>query len=179
MGNLTIKDKTKQDLLKHCTPELLSKVFSCVGLDNMVIDSQNLCDNIWDITDIVKLEDKIVLDNLKVIYVFNKLGGTLIYENKEVAYQVLFRLLNRNEPNNVMFYWIHTDSNDMIPIYDIGELVVPEIMPRYVCKKISDQAFQIEKLVKGEYVGINDFYPTEELCKQRVKELIEEYKADE
>lgn len=179
MNSLTIKNKTRQGLLRFCTIELLEKVFSNVDKNNITLDNNNVCTDVWDITDVVKCGSEDLLDNLKVIYVFCRLGGILKYDGEETAYQSLFRLLQTNEPNIVLLFWINNEANGNMPVYDIGELEVPKIMPRFVCMPLSERAFQIHKWQNGEYVGMKEYYPTRELCEKRADELNKEFEANE
>ena len=179
MDKLVIRDKTRQGLLQYCTVDLIERVFSHVGANNITVDKSNMCKNMWEITHLLQVEHEELLDNLKVIYVFYKLGGTLIYEGRETQYPVLFRLIDKNEPNAVLLYWAHNEANDVKPIYDKGEIEIPKIMPRYVCTKVLDDLFFIEKWVKGKYVTMKGGYTSREACEKEVQELNQKYEANE
>ena len=105
--------------------------------------------------------------------------GGLIYEGKEVPYSTLFRLIGKNEPNTVLMYWLNNEANDVKPVYDFGEIEIPEIMPRFICTQISDNAFQVEQWHKGAYVSMEEIYPTREFCDKRVQELNEYFDAND
>ena len=179
MDKLIIKHKTIQSLLQHCTAELLESVFSHVGANNITVDNTNKYKDTWEIKHILQAEHEELLDNLKVIYVFYKLGGTLIYEGKETPYPVLFRLIDKNEPNAVMLYWAHNEANDVKPIYDKGEFEIPKIVPRYVCTKVLDNLFFVEKWVNGKYVTLKGGYASREACEKEVQELNQRFEANE
>ena len=166
-------------MLQFCTPELLDCVFSHVGYDNIIVDNKNLSKNTWEITDLIQAEQEELLDNLKVIFVFVELGGVLINEGKEVPYSTLFFLINKNEPNIVLQYWLNNELNDVKPLYNLGEIEIPEIMPRFICTPISDNAFLVEQWHKGVYVSMKEIYPTRELCEKRVQELNEIFDAND
>lgn len=179
MNSLTIRDETKHGLLKFCTAELLTKVFSDVGEDCITVDNHNLCDDVWDITGLVKCDREDLLDRLKVIYVFCQLGGRLKYDGKEIAYQSLFWVLQTNKPNAVLLFWIHNVANGIVPVYDVGDIIIPKIMPRFVCMPTLGRVFQIHKWQNGEYVGMDEYYPTRELCEKRADELNEDFETNE
>ena len=174
MDKLVIKSKTKQRLSQFCTSELLESVFSRVN--NITVDVTNLCKNIWDVTNLVHAKHDDLLDNLKVILVFYELGGTLIYEGNEVWYPLLFRLINKNEPNAVLLYWAHNEANEVKPFYGIGEIEIPRIMPRFICTEISENAFQVERWQQGEYVAMDEeIFPSRELCEERIQVFMQYY----
>ena len=179
MDKLLIKNKTKQGLLQHCTVELIECVFSHIGANNITIDKTDMCKNTWEITHLLQVEHEELLDNLKVIFVFYKLGGTLVYEGKETPYPTLFRLIDKNEPNAVLLYWAHNEANDVKPIYDKGEFEIPKIMPRYICTKVLDDLYFVEKWVKGGYVTLKEKYTTKEACEKVVQELNQKFEANE
>lgn len=179
MDKLIIKDKTRQSLLQNCTAELIESVFSHVGVNNITVDKTNMCKNTWEITQLLQVEHEELLDNLKVIYVFYNLGGTLIYDGKDTPYPVLFRLIDKNEPNAVSLYWAHNEANDVKPIYDIGEVEIPKIMPRFVCAQTGENVFQVEKWVKGKYVLLDGYYLSKDACEKVVQELNQEFEANE
>lgn len=59
----------------------------------------------------------------------------------------------------------------MIPIYDIGKIGVPKILPKYATEE-QDDGFHIVRLYKGEYIPLKgEIYPTIEIAKQRTEEL--------
>ena len=174
MDELVIKSRTKQRLLQFCTFELIESVFSRVNY--IKVDETNLCKNTWVVTDLVHAKHGELLDNLKVILVFYKLGGTLIYEGNETPYPVLFRMINKNEPNAVLLYWAHNEANGVKPVYGMGEIEIPRIMPLFVCTEISENTFQVERWQRGEYVSMEEeIYPFRELCEKRVQDLIQEF----
>ena len=179
MSTLRVKRSTLAEMHKYCTSELLSRIFSDIGSNNIaVLDNNDDRDELWDITDFMNVEHSDLLDRLKVIYVFAKISDSLDYlkyGEEYVPYQVLFRILNRTEPNTVLLYWLHNEANDVIPIYDVGEIEIPRIMPRYTCTQIASNLFRVEKWCKGEYVSTREVYPTKELCQDRVDELNREY----
>lgn len=179
MSTLRVKRTTLNEMHKHCTSELLSRIFSVIGSDNIVVLDKNDDDGeLWDITDFMDAERCDLLDRLKVIYVFTKISDSihnLKYGEDHVPYQVLFRILKKTEPNTVLLYWRNNEANDVLPIYDVGEIEIPRIMPRYTCTQVASNLFRVDKWYKGEYVPTPEIYPTKELCQDRVDELNREY----
>ena len=175
MNKLQIKRNTFLLLSSYCSHELIQVVFSDLGEDGIEIDDSNSIDNIWEITEFINVENTKLIDRLKVIFTFYYLGGTLIYKDDKVPYESLFRLLNKTECNTILLYWQHNIFNDIVPYFTIGEIVIPKIMPRYVCTKISDNSYIVEKWNKGEYVFTKYIYPTEQLCRDKVNELNREF----
>lgn len=179
---LVVKRRILGEMSKYCTPELLSCVFGSIGTDNITVLAKAMDEEqYWDITDLLEFNDSDVLDILKVVYVFSKLTDTLNnikYKGKLVPYSVLFRLLNRNEPNMVLCYWVHNEANEVVPVYDVGEIEIPKIMPPYTYTQLSNNLFQVEKWHKGKYVPMQEIYPTKELCQERVDELNDKLELD-
>lgn len=179
MGKLIIKEKTIQGLSQYCTDELIQCVFSHINTNDKLVDKTNLCKNTWEITSLLQANQKDLLDSLKVIYVFSKLDGTLIYEGNEVPYQSLSSLINKMEPYDIMLYWGNNNANGIQPIYDIGEIEIPQIMPRFVCTQLSDNVFEIEKWVNGEYIPLKGAYTSREACEKVVRDLNQEFESNE
>lgn len=176
MDSLFIKKKSYQKLQKYCTSSLLDHVLDDLG--NYNIDTTNSCEDNWCISSFLDVEHLQLLDRLKVIYVFSVIGGNIVYQDEVIPYQVLFRKINCDEPNIVLRYWLHNLYNDLIPTFDIGELYIPKVMPRFVCLKETDNLYRIEKWYKGEYILLNETYPIKELCEARVKELNDDYQFE-
>jgi len=151
-------------LRKHCTSELLTYV-----LENTNIKSEIP-------TNIVHLENCInekcnLMDVMKVLYVFVKYGGNLYYHNKLSEFPIIIREIGDIELTKISLFWIHSECNGVIPVFDKGDILVPDILPDFVATQ-QLQGWCIEKLIKGEYhLMKNELYPTEEIAKARAKEL--------
>lgn len=174
MVKLWIKRGTLSELSSFCTPVLLIKVFKGLGENNIVIDETDKNEDIWNVDTFLKTYHIELLDRLKVVFVFYYLGGQLKYNNETIPYEILFRILNCNEPNVVLRYWLHNLYNDIIPTFDVGELVIPKVMPRYVPLKMSENKYVIEKWQKGQYVQMPEVFLSEKSCKAKCQELEEE-----
>ena len=175
MRNLSIRRNTLQKLHCFCTIELLQNVFKDFGEDNITIDEKNKINDSCDLGDFLYVEHLQLLDRLKVLYVFSYLGGQIFLQSKSTPYQTLFRLLNCDEPNVVFNYWLNNLYNDEIPVFGVGELNIPKVMPRFVCTEVSDEVYCVEKWIKGKYIMMKERYFNKELCEQRVQELNDKY----
>ena len=153
----------------HCTVQLIERVG---------VAPDNRSDDTWDITEIV--EKAIVGQNnpdpfheqMKIAYVFEKLGGTLLYEKKPEQYVNLAIRAADCFLEKIRLYWIHNEANDVVPIYDFGNLIVPQILPLYSSRPNEDGKYVVERLVRGQYVEIpNEVYPTAEDAMERAKQL--------
>ena len=150
-------------LRRHCTVELLE----CIN-DIRVANGNN---NVWDITQVID-EENCLYEQMKVAYTFEQLGGTLLYKGVNSQYVILTNRINNIVFDNIRLYWIHNEANGVFPIYDIGKLDVPPILPKYVSTQQEDGSFVIEKLRCGEYIALpNEVYWTEDCAKERAKQL--------
>lgn len=58
----------------------------------------------------------------------------------------------KNDDNqSLSTYWYNNEANGVLPVYDLGEIIVPPILPRFVATEQTD-CWIIEKLQFGEYV---------------------------
>lgn len=180
--------KITQELFDKIKAHSTIQLMECVG-----VTPDNMSDDTWDITDIVKKAIKceqrnqqlivhIGQDNpalfheqMKIAYVFEKHGGTLLYEKKPEQYVFIAKLVTDSFLDKIRLYWIHNEANDIVPIYDLGDLIVPPILPRYVVTEIAENEFIIEKFNKGQYSAINGKYPTENEAKEIAANLNKEY----
>ena len=108
------------ELKRHCTSELLSLIKNIVVSDNAM--------NEWDITSFIGTNDNLY-EILKIFYAFEKLGGVLIYNGEVETFPIIVRRLNNPRYLEFSLYWVHNDINGNVPIFDIGELEIPKILP--------------------------------------------------
>lgn len=168
---MEITNSFYRDLRKHCTAELLN----FVG----IIEPSDENNNIWDLTSIVAKRNNIY-EQLRIAYVFEQLGGTLIFKNKPIKFTNITKDLDKNICNNIRLFWIHNNANGVMPIYDVGAISVPPILPKYTYRPYEKGGFVIEKLYCGEYRHLNgEHYLLEQEAKERVVELNAEENQNE
>ena len=123
-------------LREHCTPELLSYIKN--------IHIEDAASNEWDVTELIEANDHLY-EILKVICTFEKLDGSLIYKGKNEFFPVILRYLNNSKFLGIHLFWEHNDINGNIPIFDIGELEIPKILPKFTAIPFEDGFYYIEK----------------------------------
>ena len=69
---------------------------------------------------------------------------------------------------------MHTELNGLVPYFNRGNIVVPEVMPRYICRQEIEGTYIIEKLYKGEYVPTKMRFTVKEECESMANKLNEE-----
>ena len=172
MRKLQIKRHTYNRLTKYSSESLLSLVFTDFGYANIEIDDSQTCEDRWDITDFIDNGNIPLLEKLKVIFIFDHLLGHVIYEGKETFFSVLGACLgNRSEFQKVLFYWLHTKMNGEVPFFDVGDIEVPDVQPRFIGIEVGENAFEIHQLIKGEYVRMDGKFTSKDLCDKRIMEL--------
>ena len=147
-------------LKKHCTPELLSEVFGNVNLEDVlstcrlnVEDFSSNCSSLQNV--------------MKVLYVFEKFGGELCLHNELTQFPVLIRNMGDINLTKISLFWHHNESNGVIPVYGVEEIVVPNILPVFVATQQYDGRWGIEKLCQGQYRQLqNGIYPNDLIAKQ-------------
>ena len=178
MDKLTIKKSTLSSMYRYCTASLIKNVFDNFESENMIIDKTNKTDDFWEFNVIPSIGHIQLLNKLKVVYVFAFLGGNIVLNGNVIPYQSLFRILNCNEPNIVLRYWVNNIYNDIVPVFDLGEIEIPPIMPRYILLQIANNDFRIEKWEKGYYILMPEIFFSKELCEQRIQQLNDEYEFE-
>ncbi|MGM9769041.1 MAG: hypothetical protein ACI3Z0_11410 [Candidatus Cryptobacteroides sp.] len=139
---MKIRPQLYSELKKYCTTALLSK------LSDVILDNDNIDE--WEISSL--LED---FEMMKIAYVFEQLGGTLLYKGVPSQYVIITLGKSDNISNDIRLFWIHNNANGILPIYDIGTICVPPIMPKFVSTPKEDGTFVIEHLTNGVYIPIN------------------------
>lgn len=124
------------DIKKHCTSELLSYVGN--------ISIRNDAENQWDITELIDADDNLY-EILKILYVFEKFGGSLMYKGEIEIFPVIIRNLNNPKFLGIHLFWECNEINGDVPIFDIGELEIPKIMPKFSAIPFEDGFYYIEK----------------------------------
>ena len=154
---------TLTNLMKYCTSKLLETVFTDLSINNA--DSLSAI----DISHYIKHKD--LKEIMKVLYVYEKIGGNLYYKQNTVPFSVIIRDIRLIELTEITQYWVNSCANGMMPIYDLGEICIPDIMPKYVATEMVN-GWGIEKLLNGNYVVMDlELYPTKEIAEQRAEEL--------
>lgn len=155
------------ELQKHCTLSLLSM------LKDVVIDEEG--ENLWDIT--LEVSN---FNAMKIAYVFEQIGGSLIYNGEVSQYVIITQEQDEQIRNGIRLFWINNNANGICPIYDTGILVIPSILPRFVASGTADGMFIIERLTNGDYVPLKgERYFSMEDAEERARELNNEYADDE
>lgn len=164
---MKIQPALYSELQKHCTPSLLSM------LTDVVIDEEG--ENLWDITLVVTN-----LNAMKIAYVFEQIGGSLIYNGEVSQYVIITQEQDEQIRNGIRLFWINNNANGICPVYDTGVLVIPSILPRFVASETTEGMFIIERLTNGDYVPLRgERYPSMKDAKERARELNNEYADDE
>lgn len=150
-------------LQQHCTANLLLKLKD--------VDINDINENEWDITSISS-----DIDLMKIAYAFEQIGGTLLYDGKETQYMIITRDKGDVISNHIRLFWIHSSENGIRPIYDIGNVDVPPILPKYVSSPKEDGTYIVERLTFGEYKPVDGMvFFREEDSKAQAKELNDGY----
>lgn len=139
---MKIRPQLYSELKKYCTAPLLSRL-SDISIDDDTIDE-------WEISSL--LED---IEMMKIGYVFEQLGGTLLYKGVASQYKIITQGESDNISNDIRLFWIRNNENGILPIYDIGTICVPPLMPKFVSTPKEDGTFVIERLTNGVYIPIN------------------------
>lgn len=162
--NKKMNKKIFEKLQQHCTDEL------CTVLLNAGITISDSEGEEWEVSEILD-KDFSIDEIMKLICCFSNVGGIIMYNGEFTPYAILCKILGVNDFWNYKLYWIHSEANGMIPIYDIGKIGVPKILPKYATEE-QDDGFHIVRLYKGEYIPLKgEIYPTIEIAKQRTEEL--------
>lgn len=163
---MRIQPQIYKELQKHCAASLLMK------LSGLNVNPLN--DNVWDITSLTN-----DIDMMKIAYAFENVGGTLIYEGNKSQYVIITRDMDVAFSTDIRLFWIHNEANGVCPIYDIGAVEVPPILPKYVSTPREDGTFIVERLNKGEYKPLNGMvFLFETESKAKARELNDEYSKE-
>lgn len=129
MDKLQINRKTYHKLCSFCSLDLINSVFDSFGRNNVEIDESNQCEDVWDVTEYLNNDDDVIpfIDKLKVLFTFDQLLGTIVYHDEPTQYSVLYPILKREECYTVLLYWMHTKLNGLVPYYNRGDIVVPNL----------------------------------------------------
>lgn len=174
MDKLQIKRVTFRRLCSFCSLDLLNSVFDSFGRDLIEIDESNQCEDVWDVTEYLNNEAIPFIDKMKVLRTFDQLLGTIVYQDESTQYSVLCSILNRKECYTVLLYWMHTELNGLVPYFNRGDIVVPKVMPKFICTQEIEGTYIIERLCKGEYVPTKMRFTTKEECESMIDKLIED-----
>lgn len=152
----------RRRLCQYCTNELLSLV-------NWTDDDTN--ESSWNVDDFLQ-EEIHTFDMLKMLFVFEKCGGTLLKENEYINFAVLLRTIGNIQYTKITTYWYNNEANGVTPVYDVGELEVPRILPKYVATPQINGMWCVEILHNGSYIPLSgEIYLFENLAKDRALEL--------
>ena len=174
MDKLQIKRETLHELCSFCSLDLINRVFDSFGRNNIKIDDSNQCEDVWDATEYLNNDVIPFIDKMKVLRVFDQLLGMIVYQGEPTQYSVLCSVLNREECNTVLLYWLNTESNGDTPHFDLGDVIVPQLLPKFVCTQDIDGTYVVERLYKGEYVQTDMRFTVKEDCDSMVERLNEE-----
>lgn len=120
--------KIFEKIQQHCTSELCT-IWQNVGIT--ISDSEG---DEWDVSEILDKEstkDEI----MKLICCFENVGGIIMYKGEFSPYVNLCQMLGVNNYWDYKLYWINSEINGTIPVYNIGEIHVPKILPKYTTKE--------------------------------------------
>lgn len=158
-------DKRLNFLKEHCTKALLDEVFGDTDLSKLPPFT-------LDVNEILNSTKASELDVMKVMYVFAKANGILLFDGNEVIIQDIYKKLGFGKFLKIGPFWIHNELNQVTPVFDLGGIEIPEVMPDFIAVKGDDELYHIEKLVKGHYEPYNtDAYSTLEAAEKRITEL--------
>jgi hypothetical protein len=174
MDKLQIRRKTFRRLCSFCSLDLLKSVFDSFGRENIEIDESNQCEDVWDVTEYLNNEVIPFIDKMKVLRTFDQLLGIIVYRGKPTQYSVLCSILKRKECYTVLLYWMHTELNGLVPYFNRGDIIVPKVMPKFICRQEIEGTYIIEKLCKGEYVPTEMRFTSKEECESVANNLNEE-----
>ncbi len=147
----------------HCTEGLWSLLLNA---DITIDDSE---ENEWEISEI--MDTGLPLEEvMKIICCFEKVGGVIIYNGEFTPYVILCKKLDSNYDKYRLF-WIHNVENGVMPIFDLGEIIVPAILPKYAVEEQMN-GFCILRLYQGRYIPLTgEIYPNRNLAEKRAEEL--------
>lgn len=146
---------------KHCTEDLW----------NLVLDYiENNDSNEWDVSEL--LNSKIPqFEALKVICCFEKMGGLIFYKGEFMPYVFLIKFLEHPEYDDIRLFWLHTSINGMMPIYGLGSIDIPQILPKFAVEEGVNKWY-INKLIKGAYVRLKgEEYSIKMIAEERAQKL--------
>jgi hypothetical protein len=159
-------DEIRLNFLKeHCTKALLDEVFGDTDLSKLPPFT-------LDVNEILNSTKASELDVMKVMFVFEEANGILIFDGKEEISTAIYMKLGFEKFLKIDPFWGHNEINQVTPIFDLGEIEIPDVMPKFKPVKGDDELYHIEKLVKGHYEPYNtDVYSTLEAAERRISEL--------
>lgn len=135
-------------VLKHCTTSLINAVFN-----QNDSEFENICINdLWDIDEYIKKDDNTIsFDAIKVMFVFDKGGCTLRYQGKRINYSTLIKEMGGIQTDSISSFWLNNIANGVTPKFDVGEIVVPEVLPIYSHIQNEQGQWTIGVLNEGKY----------------------------
>lgn len=152
-------------LEQHCTSLLLSRLSDA--------DIEGINCNTWDITESV--ED---YEILKIAFVFERLGGLLKFNGRDVEFAEIANWRESLMFSEIYSFWDNTVANGDVPVFDVGSLKVPSLLPKFVASERPDGAV-IERLTNGEYIPIEGArYQSLEKAEKEAKNLNVNYKEE-
>ena len=101
-----------------------------------------------------------------------------------IEFPMLGNLLSFDENTTIQLFkikdfWTNNCANGVMPIYDIGGIQVPNILPRFAIEECPKGKFVILKLCKGKYIQLKgEIYSTEKYARQRADELNKDANED-
>lgn len=151
-------------LSQHCTEELLSVI------PNMRILENSYNEDEWEITELLSSNIS-TIEIMKIAFVFTQCGGNLLYNGNITQFAVIIRMLDDIHLTDITTYWYNNEANGVLPVYDLGEIIVPPILPTFVATEHTD-CWVIEKLQFGEYVVMeNEHYNNQTDAEDRARYL--------
>ena len=178
-ATLDIQLKTYNKLLLYCTQELVNFVFEQfkkAGGD-INIDATNEVIDSWEITDFVTNVTEANIEKFKVLMIFSKLSGELIYDGNSYFYPVICSIIKDKDAQKIQTISAHYDCSQMPAHYDLGNNDIPEIDVPYIIIRYFGTKCFIEKIDEdGEVCDIKTVeYESNEIAEQTRKELLDKY----
>jgi hypothetical protein len=150
-------------LSQHCTEELLSVI------PVMSISENDEYEDELEITELL-CQNISTFELMKIAFVFTQCGGILMYNGNITQFAVVIRMLDDVRLMDITTYWYNNEANGILPVYDLGEIIVPPILPRFVATQQTD-SWIIEKLQFGEYVETHERFNSQTDAEERARYL--------
>lgn len=172
MKRIVIKRQSFTKLCTVCSLELIDYVFGAFksfgGI--IVVDEENQEDDIWELEN---FHNETTHDKLEIMKVMSSFGqyGMFNLNGRLMFFDGVVLMSNHKEGRLVMKAWYNYRCNGMTPYFNMGELKIPRLMPRYTYTQISDVCFRIDRWEKNKYIPTKLYFPTLDDCLSQIDEL--------
>jgi hypothetical protein len=172
MKQIVIKRENLTKLYTMCSSELIKYVFDAFKSygGKIIVDEKNQENDIWELE--IFHNDTVCnkLEAMKVMSAFAQ-NGMFSVNGKLMFFEGIVLTENHKEGSLVNQMWYNCKYNGLIPYFNLNELKIPQIMPRYTYTKISEICYRIDRWDKDKYIPTDQYFPTLEMCQNQIEEL--------